>query len=1320
MVTIEYLESILDKAKKYLPDWLMNELHRAAMPASGGKARWRDDNVTFFEKMALKDMNPSKLANASDDEVRQAWLRLNQWYTSAKKKGEAIEDIVNASIFVIDEFDRRGFKYNPDLPLVDEAMKLKEAKKADSIEVKLEQMPDDVVVISDFVSVVGSSVVGNGNDIDILFRADRDESGKYFKIQADNVWLPIRKILNTSKDKKLHFIDSPQGPHDDYIPIYSLVMRKETVGKKVIKGMVKPFGSPGGKTNWLGILLKRIPEHKTYVEPYAGSATLYWAKEPSELEVLNDLDPDIIAIYRFLKNGTDDDFKWMREQNWNGSRETFEELKASRPEILRDKAYRAKYLNYFSQRGSGDVFAEYNKQRGCADFLANLEKYRDRLKNTIILQKDALEVMKEYDSKDTFFYIDPPWKPVSAKNFWKDFNEDEFVKAVKDLKGKALISYQGDLDLGSNFSRYSFEVTRHGFAKPTRQALYWNYDIKKAVDDIDKAELKPIQRYPMPKPAMKTYADTEAFTPEEIWPWVEDHLKNGVVSEMKLNGFHASAQKAGDKVSIWFEDSQEERNKQLPELVEALAKIPDDFILDCDIGIEQKGRRWPRIKLMTLTADKPDIPDDAYPVLTIFDLPYLNESLQDKPFSYRRMKLEEFYNQYLKDDKHFAITDEIKIKSKDDLKRAWQEQGNKYMSEGIVLKDMQAKYTVGMATEGMAKVKKQVEVKAIVLDVKENKNGTYSFRCGLLPGLSNFKNLTTLNGQEYVDLGMCYNAPFKADVGDICTFKVEEIIPNDDTLSWTGARPIDIDKSRSEPYYANQVIDIAKRGGVLQKGIAYVPILKGRDSKIMFIGGYPDDVELARKEAMVGSIGKIFIDRYLIPLRLTKGNVDIAYLYPFEFDGNGKVSDDELAYYIDNIKKESRGKIIIALSQEVRRSLEAEGIIPDYVLPGPLTISKNDSGELERKLKQIRKALEEDTRSAYAERVYKSHWQEMYPKVNNAKWVLQAHWRGLSEEEIKLTHKELLETDHSVHCDLRFQIDNKELWGFSVFEGDTEDIRKTEHGSRLIDLKTDDALQGAFKPFEPIEWLTITDDSPYVSEPGGVGSTSQTYSKFFKLDGGEYILTYAREHGREVVVSGKLLKGRITMDYAPIGEGGRKWLIKRPASQELYIETHNLEDVIKELKDKGQRWLLWYDKKNKKVLTIDIKRDTVKMDMTKDNVKILKADDDKQIVIGIVLEPDSVDSQGETVSADEIEKACYGFMLQDGVIGFQHAGVAKDAHIVENYIAPIDFALNNSKVKKGSWLMGVYVGDKNIWRMIKDGEVTGFSIGGTGTREAIK
>lgn len=119
------------------------------------------------------------------------------------------------------------------------------------------------------------------------------------------------------------------------------------------------------------------------------------------------------------------------------------------------------------------------------------------------------------------------------------------------------------------------------------------------------------------------------------------------------------------------------------------------------------------------------------------------------------------------------------------------------------------------------------------------------------------------------------------------------------------------------------------------------------------------------------------------------------------------------------------------------------------------------------------------------------------------------------------------------------------------------------------------------------------------------------------------------------------------------------------------------------------------------------------------SVKVMKADKMKQIVYGVVLEPDMVDYQDDYMTAEEIEKTAHQYMTDYRIIGSQHDKPVL-AHPVESYIAPQDFDMDGQngpqKIKKGSWVLGVKVVDPKEWEKVVNGEYTGFSVGGMGSR----
>ena len=113
-------------------------------------------------------------------------------------------------------------------------------------------------------------------------------------------------------------------------------------------------------------------------------------------------------------------------------------------------------------------------------------------------------------------------------------------------------------------------------------------------------------------------------------------------------------------------------------------------------------------------------------------------------------------------------------------------------------------------------------------------------------------------------------------------------------------------------------------------------------------------------------------------------------------------------------------------------------------------------------------------------------------------------------------------------------------------------------------------------------------------------------------------------------------------------------------------------------------------------------------------LSILKSDsEDQHTVFGIVLEPETVDSQGDIYSIEEIEQTAWRFMERYQQFGHQHQELVPTILPLESYIAPVDFEINGQKVKRGTWLLRVRVLDAEIWDKVKSGRLTGFSIGGS-------
>lgn len=121
------------------------------------------------------------------------------------------------------------------------------------------------------------------------------------------------------------------------------------------------------------------------------------------------------------------------------------------------------------------------------------------------------------------------------------------------------------------------------------------------------------------------------------------------------------------------------------------------------------------------------------------------------------------------------------------------------------------------------------------------------------------------------------------------------------------------------------------------------------------------------------------------------------------------------------------------------------------------------------------------------------------------------------------------------------------------------------------------------------------------------------------------------------------------------------------------------------------------------------------------NAVLKSMNDEKRLAYGIVLKPDVVDSQGDVMTAEEIEKAAHDFFINSRIMDFQHKEdlPSERAVPVESFIAPSDLTINGHPVAKGSWVMVTHIPDEGIWTQIKKGRIMAYSIRGLGKRTPL-
>lgn len=207
-------------------------------------------------------------------------------------------------------------------------------------------------------------------------------------------------------------------------------------------------------------LLPLIPTHHTYVEPYAGAASLFFAKRPASVEVLNDMHSDIVNLYRCLRDEASAlEMKRLLELT-PYSREEFcalrdgyktEPMGVKRAWMwmvlteqcfggnLREASPAWGYSVTASSRGMAECVSKFHSR------IELIPQFHARLLNAQIDHDDALTVITRYDTPDTFFYIDPPYvaSKRSSGQYKHEVDDDHhraLVALLLTIQGKALVS----------------------------------------------------------------------------------------------------------------------------------------------------------------------------------------------------------------------------------------------------------------------------------------------------------------------------------------------------------------------------------------------------------------------------------------------------------------------------------------------------------------------------------------------------------------------------------------------------------------------------------------------------------------------------------------------------------------------------------------------------------------------------------------------------------------------------------------------------------------------------------------------------------------
>jgi DNA adenine methylase len=296
------------------------------------------------------------------------------------------------------------------------------------------------------------------------------------------------------------------------------------------------FGWYGGKYSHLDWLLPLLPRAIHYCEPFGGSAAVLLNREPSPVETYNDIDGEVVNFFRVLRNQKDALLEDIGLTPF--SREEFEiacspptgdisDLEKARRFFVRARQVRTglaqtasigRWANCLLTSRAGMAGA-VSRWLGSVEGLAEIAQ---RLLRIQIENAPAIEIIKRYDSQETFFYCDPPYPHESrgdSKAYryeMSNYEHKRLAETLRRIKGKvALSSYHCDLMDKLYGDWRCIEAPAklcHSIKKMRTEVLWVNYDLQTETDAKEQSKCKGDQQ----KSSMPLFNEPQLTSQKEL------------------------------------------------------------------------------------------------------------------------------------------------------------------------------------------------------------------------------------------------------------------------------------------------------------------------------------------------------------------------------------------------------------------------------------------------------------------------------------------------------------------------------------------------------------------------------------------------------------------------------------------------------------------------------------------------------------------------------------------------------------------------------------------------------------------------------------
>lgn len=220
---------------------------------------------------------------------------------------------------------------------------------------------------------------------------------------------------------------------------------------------------PGAKWRMADWIVNQLPSHKVYCEPFFGSGAVFFTKKPSGTETINDIDDNIVNLFRVVRNSANELARVIEMTPYSRSeyRDCYDsngdDVERARRFLVRTwQAYGGK--TYCSSSWAHDRTNQVFRPKYWCKLPERILATVERLKMVQIENMDALELIDLYNREGTLLYVDPPYlKSTRTQLHYKhEFASVDEHKALLQLckrhKGHVMISsydnelYNSELD----------------------------------------------------------------------------------------------------------------------------------------------------------------------------------------------------------------------------------------------------------------------------------------------------------------------------------------------------------------------------------------------------------------------------------------------------------------------------------------------------------------------------------------------------------------------------------------------------------------------------------------------------------------------------------------------------------------------------------------------------------------------------------------------------------------------------------------------------------------------------------------------------------